>query len=162
MGERRGSLFVGEEDIWKPFAIADDELTILGDFDYGCVRRLMPGVSAAQATADLNTVQYAISQQMADKAAMSVFFSDLQRQITGRSRAGLTVLLAAAADVARDYPLTSASRPPRAVYRRTRYFCAFTLRSLNSSRFTDAKPAGCLPTRPMGEVDRARRRVPAL
>ena len=31
---------VSAEDIWKPFAIADDELTIMGDFDYGSVGRL--------------------------------------------------------------------------------------------------------------------------
>jgi len=83
------------EDIWKPFAIADDELTIMGDFDYGCLGRLKPGVSAAQATADLNTIQNGISQEMADKAVLRVSLADLQQQITGSSRAGLTLLLAA-------------------------------------------------------------------
>jgi putative ABC transport system permease protein len=83
------------EDIWKPFAIADDELAIMGDFDYGCLGRLKAGLSALQATADLNTIQNGISQAMADKAVMRVSLLDLQQQITGSSRAGLTVLLAA-------------------------------------------------------------------
>ncbi|HEX3748235.1 MAG TPA: ABC transporter permease [Bryobacteraceae bacterium] len=82
-------------DIWKPFAIADDELTIMGDFDYGCVGRLRPGVSLPQATADLNAIQNGISQSMADQTALRVSLTDLQQQITGSSRAGLTLLLAA-------------------------------------------------------------------
>jgi hypothetical protein len=31
---------VATEDIWKPFAISDDELTIMGDFDYGGIGAL--------------------------------------------------------------------------------------------------------------------------
>jgi putative ABC transport system permease protein len=91
------SMAVGSatEDIWKPFAIADDELTILGDFDYGCVGRLKPGVSVAQATSDLNTVQNSISQSMSDKTVMRVSLTGLQEQLTGSSRASLTLLLAA-------------------------------------------------------------------
>jgi putative ABC transport system permease protein len=88
----RGSV---TEDIWKPFAISDDELSIMGDFDYGCVGRLKPGVSVAQATSDLNAVQNTISQSMADKTVMRVSLTVLQEQITGSSRANLTLLLAA-------------------------------------------------------------------
>jgi putative ABC transport system permease protein len=83
------------EDIWKPFAISDDELTIMGDFDYGCIGRLKPGVSMARATSDLNAIQNAISQSMADKTALAVSLTGLQQQITGSSRASLTLLLAA-------------------------------------------------------------------
>ena len=82
------------EDIWKPFAIADDELTIMGDFDYGCIGRLAPGVSMARASADLDRIQNTISQSMAEKTAMRVSLSGLQEQITGSSRASLTALLA--------------------------------------------------------------------
>ncbi len=84
-----------KEDIWKPFAISDDELTIMGDFDYGCLGRLKPGVSAARATADLNAIQNAISQSMADKTELRASLSGLQEQITGSSCASLTLLLAA-------------------------------------------------------------------
>jgi predicted permease len=83
------------EDIWKPFAISDDDLTIMGDFDYGCLGRLKPGVSAARATSDLNAIQNGISQSMADKTELRASLSGLQEQITGSSRASLTVLLAA-------------------------------------------------------------------
>ena len=83
------------DDIWKPFAIADDELTIMGDFDYGCLGRLKPGVSAARATSDLDTIQRGISQAMADKTELRTSLSGLQEQVTGSSRASLTLLLAA-------------------------------------------------------------------
>ena len=86
---------VSTEDIWKPFAIADDELTIMGDFDYGCVGRLKAGVSPAQATADLNAIQNGISQALADKAVLRVSLSGLHEQIAGGSRSSLTLLLAA-------------------------------------------------------------------
>jgi putative ABC transport system permease protein len=81
-------------DIWKPFAI-DDELSIMGDFNYGCVGRMKPGVSNARATADLNAIQNGISQSMADKTELRASLSGLQQQIMGSSRASLTLLLAA-------------------------------------------------------------------
>ena len=82
-------------DIWKPFAIDDNELSIMGDFNYGCVGRLKPGVSIARATGDLNAIQNGISQSMADKAELRAVLTGLQEQITGSSRASLTLLLAA-------------------------------------------------------------------
>ena len=83
------------EDIWKPFAIADDELTIMGDFDYGCIGRLKPGVSMDRAIADLNAIQRGISDSMADKTELRAALSGLQERIAGSSRASLTLLLAA-------------------------------------------------------------------
>jgi predicted permease len=83
------------EDIWKPFGLADDELTIMGDFNYGCIGRLAPGISMARASADLDTIQNSISQSMAEKTAMRVSLSGLQEQISGSSRVSLTLLLAA-------------------------------------------------------------------
>jgi putative ABC transport system permease protein len=86
---------VAAEDIWKPFAISGDELFIMGDFDYGCVGLLKPGVSMARATSDLDVIQNGISQALADKAVLRVSLSGLHEQITGSSRASLALLLAA-------------------------------------------------------------------
>src|SRR5271165_22334 len=83
------------EDIWKPFAISDDDLSIMGEFNYGCLGRLKPGVSTARATSDLNAIQNAISNSMAEKAELRASLTVLQQQITGSSRASLTLLLAA-------------------------------------------------------------------
>ena len=96
-GEQLDSMARNSEsaDIWKPFAISDDDLTIMGDFDYGCLGRLKPGVSAAQATADLNVIQSAISNEMSEKTELRTALTGLQEQMTGSSRASLTLLLAA-------------------------------------------------------------------
>jgi hypothetical protein len=32
-------------ELWKPFAIAEDDIAILSEFNYGCLARLKPGVS---------------------------------------------------------------------------------------------------------------------
>ena len=87
------------EDIWKPFAMADDEMPIMGDFNYGCVGRLKPGVSAAQAISDLNGIQNGISNAMAEKTELRISLTGLQEQIAGSSQASLTLLLAAAGAV---------------------------------------------------------------
>jgi putative ABC transport system permease protein len=87
------------EDIWKPFAIADEELSIMGEFNYDCVGRLKPGTSMERATADLNVIQHGISESMADKTELRVALTGLQGHITGSSRASLTLLLAATAAV---------------------------------------------------------------
>jgi predicted permease len=87
------------EDIWKPFAISDDDLSIMGEFNYGCLGRLKAGVSRERATADLNAIQQAVSDSMAEKTELRAAISGLQEQITGGSRAGLTLLLGAAGAV---------------------------------------------------------------
>jgi putative ABC transport system permease protein len=87
------------DDIWKPFAIADRELTPMGDFNYGCLGRLKPGVSRERATADLNAIQSGIANSLAEKTELRISLSGLQEQIAGRSRTSLTVLLAAAGAV---------------------------------------------------------------
>jgi hypothetical protein len=57
------SLPLGGDDAqaWKPFALRDGELSEMGDFNFGCVALLKPGVTAEQATADLNNVEKAIT-----------------------------------------------------------------------------------------------------
>jgi predicted permease len=87
------------EDIWKPFAISDDDLSIMGEFNYGCLGRLKTGVSRERATEDLNAIQNAVSDSMAEKTELRAAIFGLQEQITGSSRASLTLLLAAAGAV---------------------------------------------------------------
>jgi predicted permease len=82
-------------EIWKPFALRDDELSALGDFNYSCIARLKPGVSIEQARAELDLIQADISQRMPEKIELYVKLVPLQKQITSRARAGLELLLAA-------------------------------------------------------------------
>src|SRR6185369_13649100 len=81
--------------IWKPFAVADRELSPMGDFNYAGVVRLRPGVSVAQARAELNGIQGEIAKGFPEKVELRAELVGLQEQITGRARSGLVLLLAA-------------------------------------------------------------------
>ena len=83
------------EDIWKPFAISDDDLAIMAEFNFGCLGRLRQGVSLARAAADLNVIQNAIVSSLPEKTALRAAVTELREQMTGSSRASLTLLLAA-------------------------------------------------------------------
>ena len=80
--------------IWKPFALKDDELDTMGDFNYACIVSLKPGVSLAQAVAELGAAQAAISEKIGEHIELLASLVPLQDQITGRSRTGLGMLLA--------------------------------------------------------------------
>ncbi len=86
-------------DLWKPFAISDADLAIMAEFNFACLGRLKPGVSISQATADLNVIQSAIAATLPEKTELRAVISGLQEQMTGSSRASLTLLLAAAGAV---------------------------------------------------------------
>jgi putative ABC transport system permease protein len=85
----------GVNEFWKPFAIRDDDLAILAEFNYGCVGKLKPGVSVAQATADLNVIQNRIAKQVPEKVELQAVVTPLQKHITGGARQSLKLLLAA-------------------------------------------------------------------
>jgi putative ABC transport system permease protein len=83
-------------DLWKPIAIRDDQLSPLGDFNYACITRLKPGVAAAQALEELNALQASIIQRFSpEPIELRAFLVPLQAQITGRSRQGLLLMLSA-------------------------------------------------------------------
>lgn len=89
-----------EPDVWKPFGVRNGELYPMWDFDYACVARLKPGVSAQQALAELNSIQSAIVKELVHQNIdLSARMVPLQAQITGRSRQGLLLLMGAVATV---------------------------------------------------------------
>jgi putative ABC transport system permease protein len=83
-------------DFWKPFAIADSDLAIMAEYDFGCVARLKPGVSRAQATADINAIQAGIVRDLPEKPELRALVLPLQERMAGSARQSLTLLLAAA------------------------------------------------------------------
>ncbi len=95
------AMTVAEErpDIWKPFALRDDELDDQGDFNFACIGLLKPGVSPSQALSELNLLQANLGRQTPEKLEFFASLVPLQSQITGKSRAGLVLVLAAAAAV---------------------------------------------------------------
>jgi predicted permease len=82
-------------EVWKPFALLDREKSTMGDFNYACIARLKPGIDLAQASAELNAVQANISRDLPNHIELRAAIAPLQDQITGRSRQGLLLLLAA-------------------------------------------------------------------
>ena len=83
-------------DLWKPIAIRPDQLSPLGDFNYACIARLKPDVSASRALDELNALQASIIQRFSpEPIELRAYLVPLQAQITGRSRQGLLLMLSA-------------------------------------------------------------------
>jgi predicted permease len=98
LGSFRGTSHALEAFI--PFGWTADQLSeIEGDHNYFGVARLKPGVSVAQATAEMNALQQAISRQAPNHTVFSANLIDLQQYLTGSSRNSLLMLLAAVATV---------------------------------------------------------------
>jgi len=82
-------------EIWKPFALRDEEKDAMGDFNFGCIARLEPGATLSQASAELNAIQANIARDLPDHIELLAAIAPLQEQITGRSRQGLLLLMLA-------------------------------------------------------------------
>jgi predicted permease len=86
-------------EIWKPFALLDEERGRMGDFNYGCIARLKPDITLSQALDELNAIQANIARGLEDHIELRAFIAPLQDQITGRSRQGLLLLMLAVGTV---------------------------------------------------------------
>jgi predicted permease len=83
--------------IWKPIALAPEELTLSGRFDFVSIGRLKAGVSARQAASELDVVQKDFSAQMpkALGSDLRTQVQPLQNRIVGRAKTGLQLMLTA-------------------------------------------------------------------
>jgi len=82
-------------ELFKPLALDRAKLDKIGNHNYLAIARLRPGVTREQALAELNTVQTALTKELATpgmdlRAGLTV----LQEQIVSGSRRGLLLLLA--------------------------------------------------------------------
>jgi predicted permease len=82
-------------DIFKPFAITDDEMSPFGDFNYFAIARLKPGVSREQASAELNAVEAGIARTLPEKVDMRAALVPLGDVIARDARRALLLLVAA-------------------------------------------------------------------
>jgi predicted permease len=82
-------------ELWKPFAITQDESQPFGDWNYACIARLKAGVSISQAVAEVNAVEAAIDATAPEKTGLHAVLIPLQEQVTGKSRRALLLLLVA-------------------------------------------------------------------
>lgn len=84
-----------DAQIWKPFGLRDEEKPVFGDYNYGCIARLKPGVSLERATSDLDAIQNGIVQRYGDNQKLRATVTPLREQMTGSSRDSLLLLLTA-------------------------------------------------------------------
>ena len=84
-----------DPEIWKPLAIKPEELELMGDFNFGCIVRLKRGVTESRALDELNALEADLIRTLPEKMELRGKMSPLQRQLTGRSRNGLLLLLSA-------------------------------------------------------------------
>ena len=80
--------------LWKPFAATDNDLRLLGSFNYAAIGRLKPGVTPAQATEDLNAVEAELARRAPEPAEFHATVVPLADQIVSRSSAALRLVLA--------------------------------------------------------------------
>lgn len=83
-----------------PLAFDKDQLAErVGDFNYFGLARLKPGVSVAQASAEVNALQHTISASLAanEKVTLSAVLTPYQQALVDGNRRSLLILLAAVA-----------------------------------------------------------------
>jgi predicted permease len=81
-----------------PLAFSNEQLQeVMGDFDYTGLARLKPGISAAQANAEIDALEHTISAGLAadEKATFSAKLTPLQEALVGHNRKPMLILLAA-------------------------------------------------------------------
>ena len=82
-------------ELFKPIAIDRTKLDAVGNHNYSAIGRLCSGVTRQQALAELNTVQIALTREVAPPGMdLRADVTALQDQIVSGSRRGLLVLLA--------------------------------------------------------------------
>jgi predicted permease len=83
-----------------PMTFSQDSLQdAMGDFDYFGLARLKPGVSVAQASAEINALQRSIMGRLSaeEKATISATLTPFQLKLVGNNRKPLFILLGAVA-----------------------------------------------------------------
>jgi predicted permease len=83
-----------------PMAFSKDLLQeAMGEFDYFGLARLKPGVSLAQANAEINALQHTITGSLSgeEKATLSATLTPFQHSLVGNNQKPLMILLAAVA-----------------------------------------------------------------
>ena len=84
-----------EVHILKPIEIPKANLDPNGNFNYGALGRLRPGIPAAQAEAELNVLQAGIAQGIGQDMQLEGYIFPLHTRIVGQAQRGLLLALGA-------------------------------------------------------------------
>ena len=86
-----------EVDVFQPWAINEKDWDPVGEFDFGAIVRLKPGITLQQARAELNLIEAHIASTLTgeDKVDFLVKLTPLRGIVTAQESGGLWLLLAA-------------------------------------------------------------------
>ena len=91
-----GKSAIPQPDIFVPLVFSKDELSVwMGQFNYNVIARLRPGISAAQAAAELNFIAAQLVKASGEDVKLRASATPLLDSIAGPARLGLIVLLGA-------------------------------------------------------------------
>lgn len=93
-----GPSTAGTPQLWKPFGLWR-EPALAQMFGFACIGRLRAGISASQASSDLNVLQRDLAQRSGRLEGLQARTVPLQEQVVKRSRVNLLLLFAVAAAV---------------------------------------------------------------
>lgn len=86
--------------VWVPLALTSEELAVRNNHNLGVVARIKAGVTLAQASAEVQTIQQRISHDHPDEAGQAItYILPLRDQLAGDVRRPLQILLVAVAFV---------------------------------------------------------------
>ena len=86
--------FPARVDYFKPLGLDASQWSPFGDFDFAAIARLKPGISPAQALAEINVVQANIAKTHNVGLSLRAQIIPLEKQVVGPARLGLLLLLA--------------------------------------------------------------------
>lgn len=87
---------VAEPELFRPKVFTADELGILmGNFNYGVIGRLKPGVTPQAAQTELTGICAQLVRQSGQKVELHAVVTPLQEAVVGKTRLGLLVLMGA-------------------------------------------------------------------
>ena len=86
---------VPEVDILKPVVVSKSELDWNGSYNYGCLARLRPGISMAQAEAELNVLQAGIAQEIGQDMQLEGYVFPMRERLVSQAQRGLVLALGA-------------------------------------------------------------------
>ncbi len=82
-------------DVFKPIAFRRDQLEMMGEFNYGAIARLKPGVTPQQALSELNVLQTRLARASGENVDLRAWLRPLHDQLAADARRALLVLMAA-------------------------------------------------------------------
>ncbi len=94
----RGGFITGRPGLLAPIGIAyhgPSADSLAGDYNYQVIARLRPGMTAAQATAQLDAIENQLTHRYAPSAQIWTILTPVQTALAGSARQGLWLLLAA-------------------------------------------------------------------